>query len=128
LDGDVVVKRITHEASTPVIVLTGKHDSDEKARLLDLGADDYLTKPVGRTELLARVRAVLRRATHLRRSSTPTRVSHAGLEWDTGRCVATIDGRDLRLTVLELRLLARLARDPGAVATIEELLHAGWTE
>ena len=125
LDGDVVLRRIVERSPTPVIMLTGRSESDEKARLLDLGADASLTKPVGRVELLARVRAVLRRASR-RRGAEAARVALGELQVDPIRYLATVRGRAIRLSATELRLLARLALDPGAVTTIRALLRVGW--
>ncbi len=126
MGGDEVCRRIRATGSTPVIMLTGRKEEEEKARLLDLGADDYLTKPFGKKELVARVRAVLRRASASGASREPVSVN--GLVVDPSRHVATVRGRALDLTPIEFRLLERLARRAGDVVGREELLRAGWPD
>ncbi len=126
LSGDEVCRRIRSTSSIPVIMLTGRKEEDEKARLLDLGADDYLTKPFGKKELLARVRAVLRRASSPGGRREP--VSVDGLVVDPARHAATVRGKPLDLTPIEFRLLERLARRAGEVLAKEELLRAGWPD
>lgn len=126
MGGDEVCRRIRASTTIPVIMLTGRKEEDEKARLLDLGADDYLTKPFGKKELVARVRAVLRRASSA--SGPRDAVSVDGLVVDPSRHVASASGRPLDLTPIEFRLLERLVRRAGEVVTKEELLRAGWPD
>jgi DNA-binding response OmpR family regulator len=126
LGGDEVCRRIRAVAATPVIMLTGRKEEEDKARLLDLGADDYLTKPFGKKELVARVRAVLRRAA---RPGQATRMVTVGpLVIDAARYRVTANEAELDLTPIEFRLLERLARRAGEVVTRAELLRAGWPE
>ncbi len=125
LSGDEVCRRIRAAGSTPVIMLTGRKEEEEKARLLDLGADDYVTKPFGKKELLARVRAVLRRATP---RPADEAVSAGGVAVDPARYQATANGHALQLTPIEFRLLERLVRRAGEVVTRDELLRAGWPD
>jgi DNA-binding response OmpR family regulator len=126
ISGDEVCRRIRAVSSIPVVMLTGRKDEEEKARLLDLGADDYLTKPFGKKELLARVRAVLRRAAAPASSREP--VSGGGVVVDPSRHSATANGTALDLTPIEFRLLERLVRRAGEVVRREELLRAGWPD
>jgi two-component system, OmpR family, KDP operon response regulator KdpE len=124
LDGVEVLRRIRLTSAVPVIVLTARHDSDDKVEALDEGADDYVTKPFGIDELLARVRVALRR-TGRDLDSVPT-FDTGRLRLDFGAATATRDGHAVHLTPTEWRLLAELARAPGRLVTHEALLKATW--
>ncbi|MEK6619700.1 MAG: response regulator transcription factor [Chloroflexota bacterium] len=126
LDGDEVCRRIRGSADTPILMLTGERGSDERAKLLDLGADDYLEKPFGKKELLARVRALLRRGPGGRRAAGPTSVG--GLVVDARTHSASVDGKALALTPTEFRLLAALAARAGEVVDRRSLLRAAWPD
>jgi two-component system response regulator MprA len=119
LSGDEVARTIVERALAPVIILTGRREPDDIARFLDLGVDDYVSKPFTPTELLARVRATLRRAVrvHGSRHLDGLTVDPAGFE-------ARVHGRRLALTPTEFRLLGRLVR--GGVVSNKSLLRAGW--
>ena len=128
LSGDEVCRRIRASSSTtPILMLTGERGADERAKLLDLGADDYLEKPFSRKELASRVRALLRRA-----GQSATRVQAAAsvgrLRVDPRTHVASVDGTPLDLTPTEFRLLAALAARSGEVLERRALLRAGWPE
>jgi DNA-binding response OmpR family regulator len=126
LTGDEVCKRIRASAATPILMLTGEKGEDERVKLLDLGADDYLEKPFGRKELLARVRALLRRA---ERSATPsTATDIGGLVIDARAHSARMGGEELVLTPTEFRLLAALATRAGELVDRKALLRAGWPD
>ncbi|CAN5249207.1 response regulator transcription factor [soil metagenome] len=126
LSGDEVCRRIRASADTPILMLSGEKGTEERARLLDLGADDYLEKPFGRTELLARVRALLRR----RSTSVDTRsAARIGLlEVDMRAHRVAVNGTPLALTPIEVNLLAALAARPGEVVPRRALLRAGWPD
>jgi len=126
LSGDDVCRRIRATSSTPILMLTGEKGSDERARLLDLGADDYLEKPFSKKELSARVRALLRRATPTTRPRPAASIGR--LTVDTRAHQATVAGAALDLTPTEFRLLAALAAHPGEVVDRRALLRAGWPE
>ena len=126
LSGDEVCRRIRATSSTPILMLTGEKGSDERARLLDLGADDYLEKPFSNKELSARVRALLRRATPPTRSRPAASIGK--LTVDSRAHQATVAGAALDLTPTEFRLLAALAVRPGEVVDRRALLRAGWPE
>lgn len=127
LSGDEVCRRIRAGGSdTPILMLTGEKGTDERARLLDEGADDYLEKPFGQKELLARVRALLRRSAQRARSVPAGRIGP--LEVDTAAHRAAVDGRDLALTPIEFALLAALAARPGEVVERRALLRAAWPD
>jgi DNA-binding response OmpR family regulator len=126
LSGDEVCRRIRAVSSTPILMLTGEKGSDERARLLDLGADDYLEKPFSKKELSARVRALLRRATPTAHARPAASIGK--LTVDPRAHQATVAGEALDLTPTEFRLLAALAAHPGEVVDRRALLRAGWPE
>jgi len=124
-DGLSVLEATRRESSLPVLVLSARGREVDKVHALDLGADDYLTKPFGVEELLARVRATLRRANSSPASPSPT-YRHADLELDFGARRARLAGVDVPLTAREYDLLAFLARNAGKVLTHREILQAVW--
>jgi DNA-binding response OmpR family regulator len=126
LSGDEVCKRIRASSTTPILMLTGERGADERAKLLDLGADDYLEKPFSPRELRSRVRALLRRASPAAPSQMAASVGR--LRVDPKTHVASVDGTALDLTPTEFRLLAALVARPGEVLERRALLRAGWPE
>jgi two-component system, OmpR family, phosphate regulon response regulator PhoB len=126
LDGLEVCRRLRSDASTagvPIIMLTAKSDEVDRVVGLEVGADDYVAKPFSPKELVARVRAVLRRA----RPSTPTRVLTVGpVTLDAERHVVTLGGRALQLTPKEFDLLQALLEAAGRVLSREYLLNHVW--
>ena len=125
LDGLEVTRRLREWSATPIIVLSARGQEGDKVRALDAGADDYLTKPFGTDELLARLRVALRHASRV--AAEPEESVRAGdLEIDLGRRRVTKAGEEVRLTVLEYKLLATLARHPGRVLTHRQLLKEVW--
>ncbi len=127
LSGDEVCRRLRASGSTPILMLTGERGGEERAKLLDLGADDYLEKPFSRRELSARVRALLRRSGPA--SRPPAAPASVGkLVVDARAHSAAVEGRELTLTPTEFRLLAALAARPGQVVERRALLRAGWPE
>ena len=130
LDGVEVLRRIRATSQVPVIVLSARHDSDDKVEALDAGADDYVTKPFGMEELLARVRAAVRRGGQERQQLV---VASDDFRLDFGERRAVrlgpqepAEGTEVRLTPTEWRLLEALAQQPGHLVTHAELLRAGW--
>jgi two-component system alkaline phosphatase synthesis response regulator PhoP len=122
LDGLDVTRALRREGHLPIIMLTARADESDKLVGLELGADDYLTKPFSPKELVARVRAVLRRA---EASASPASEIRAGdLHIDVGRMKVTVAGRDVDLTPTEFQLLTAMARRPGRVFTRSQLLDA----
>ena len=126
LSGDEVCKRIRASSTTPILMLTGERGADERAKLLDLGADDYLEKPFSARELRSRVRALLRRATST--ASKQAAASVGRLRVDPKTHVASVDDQALDLTPTEFRLLTALVTRPGEVLERRALLRAGWPE
>ncbi len=126
LSGDEVCRRLRAAGPTPILMLTGEKGTDERAKLLDLGADDYLEKPFGKKELTARIRALLRRAQGPSISSEPVRIGT--LEIDRSAHSARVGAAPLPLTATEFRLLAALAARPGQLVDRAALLRAGWPD
>jgi len=126
LSGDEVCKRIRASSTTPILMLTGERGADERAKLLDLGADDYLEKPFSARELRSRVRALLRRATST--ASKQAAASVGRLRVDPKTHIASVDDQALDLTPTEFRLLTALITRPGEVLERRALLRAGWPE
>ena len=122
LDGFDVTRSLRRESAVPIVMLTARADESDTLVGLELGADDYITKPFSPKELVARVRAVLRRAEGVHAAVELVRVG--GLELDVARIVTTVDGRRVDLTPTEFRLLLELARQPGRVFTRSQLLSA----
>ena len=124
LDGTEVCRRLRAEGDwTPVLFVTARDDEVERVLGLELGADDYLTKPFSPRELVARVKAVLRRGA-APAGRVLLRIAQVELDLD-GRRV-TADGRAVALTATEFDLLAQLARQPGRVQTRQSLLSSVW--
>ena len=119
-----LVREIRRNSAVPVLVLTVKHEEREKVRLLDAGADDYVTKPFGVEELLARVRALLRRRDL--RQSAPAQIRWADIVVDLEGHSVEKAGKPVHLTPTEFALLSKLAEKPGAVFTHRQLLAAVW--
>jgi two-component system response regulator MtrA len=123
LDGFEVCREIRKESRVPIVMLTAKSDATDVVAGLELGADDYVTKPFDMPVLVARLRAVLRRA-----SAEPEDrpLAIGDLELDPGAFSARKGGQELKLTATEFRLLLELARRPGQVFTRELLLERVW--
>jgi len=124
LDGLEVLRRLRRASSLPVIVLSARHDSEDKIAALDEGADDYVTKPFGIDELMARIRVALRRVEREASDLPPWVTDRVRVDFAAHQ--ATRDGEPLRLTPIEWRLLAELARAHGQLVTHEALLKAAW--
>jgi two-component system KDP operon response regulator KdpE len=124
MDGTDVLKHLRATSTVPVIVLSARHDSDDKIEALDLGADDYVTKPFGVEELLARVRAAVRRLDDINRGLGTLATTHFTLDFTERR--ATVAGTEIRLTPTEWRLLETLCREPGHLVTQQQLLRSVW--
>ena len=121
MDGIDVARTLRRESSVPIIMLTARAEESDRLLGLDVGADDYMTKPFSPRELVARVRAVLRRA-----AAAPTGdILHMGdVTLDTSRMSVTRAGSAIDLTPTEFKLLAKLAQHPGRVFTRTQLLDA----
>ena len=121
-DGLDVAREVRRWSTTPILVLTARGDEADRIVGLELGADDYVVKPFSPRELVARIRAILRRTRAAGRPDEVLRV--ADLEVDVGRMRASVDGRQVELTPTEFDLLVTLVREPGRVFTRSQLLDA----
>jgi len=125
IDGLDVCRRVRERSSVPIIVLSARHSEKDKVAALDLGADDYVTKPFGPDELLARVRACLRRSQGSLEEESGTLV-RSDLTIDFERHRVLRGEEEIRLTPKEFELLSFLARHPGKVLTHRTILKAVW--
>ena len=128
LDGLEVCKRLRATSTVPIIMLTARDDELDKVIGLELGADDYITKPFSIREFRSRVRALLRRATALQAPAPADeeRIERDGLVIDVPRRTVTVDGSDVQLTYVEFELLRALAASPGRVFSRRMLLESLW--
>jgi DNA-binding response OmpR family regulator len=127
LDGLEVCRRLRSQSSVPIIMLTARDDELDKVLGLELGADDYITKPFSIREFRSRVRALLRRAAAPRSGGLADEVISAdSLRIDLGRRQVELEGRQVALTYVEFELLRTLASNPGRVYTRQMLLEALW--
>jgi len=123
-DGVDLARRLREWTRAPIIVLSARGREEDKVNALDAGADDYLTKPFGVNELLARLRVALR---HAQATPAGDPVLEAGpLRVDLARREVTVEGREVRLTPTEFKLLALLARHAGKVLTHRQILKDVW--
>lgn len=122
VDGQEVVRRLRTVSTAPILVLSARHTSAQKVEALDSGADDYLTKPFGLDEFLARLRALLRRTV----PGDTDRIDTDSFSLDFTSRRATRDGVEVRLTPTEWRLLSVLARSPGRLVTHAQALTEVW--
>jgi DNA-binding response OmpR family regulator len=129
MDGFTVCYRVREFSAVPIIIVTARGQDQDKVRGLDLGADDYLTKPFSVDELLARVRAVLRRAQFTAREHTQglrATTATGELLVDYSQHLVLLNGREIALTPTEYRIMAYLAQNVGRVVTQDLLLEQVW--
>lgn len=124
-DGETLLAQLRKQFNTPVIVISAREQEGQKIRLLDLGADDYLVKPFGIGELLARMRVALRHK-GVPVSASITRYEKAGVVVDLAAHRVERSGEQIHLTPTEFNLLARLVRSAGRVVTHRQLLNDVW--
>lgn len=126
MDGQEVCRRLREFSVAPVLMLTAKDSEDDKVAGLEVGADDYMTKPFGSQELTARVGALLRRAKQYTREAVAPVFRTGELTVDFQQHQATMSGNGLNLTPTEFRILAYLARHAGRVVPQDDLLTKVW--
>jgi DNA-binding response OmpR family regulator len=126
LDGWQMLDRIRDMSDVPVLMLTARADELERVRGLHAGADDYVIKPFGKQELIARVQALLRRASRGGRPEEADSYGDAYLTIDWGQRRVTVGEREVQLTPLEFRLLSTFVRNPRQVLSREQLLELVW--
>jgi two-component system KDP operon response regulator KdpE len=124
-DGIALTRRFREWSHAPIIVISARGRETDKVEALDAGADDYLTKPFGASELLARIRVALRHARQAGGSAEPL-LEIGSLRVDLARREVTIEGREVRLTPIEYRLLVLLAQNAGKVLTHRQILKEVW--
>jgi DNA-binding response OmpR family regulator len=126
LDGFGACQRLREFSNVPIVILTARGEEQDRVRGLDLGADDYLVKPFSATELLARVRAVLRRAQPPPEAGQARIFTHDDLKIDFARAEVWRGGDAISLSATEYRLLLQFAHNVGKILTSEELLTSVW--
>jgi two-component system alkaline phosphatase synthesis response regulator PhoP len=122
MDGLDVARALRRESSVPIVMLTARDDELDRVLGLEIGADDYVTKPFSPRELVARIRAILRRID--RQDEPGDRIETSGVSIDLARMRVEADGRTVDLTPTEFQLLVTLARQPGRIFTRSQLLDA----
>ena len=125
-DGIDLTRQIREWSRVPIIVISARGREDDKVTALDAGADDYLTKPFGVDELLARLRVALRHAAQAGAEAAPSVIEAGALRIDQARREVTAAGREVHLTPIEYRLLVLLARNAGKVLTHRQILKEVW--
>ncbi|MDR3591741.1 MAG: response regulator transcription factor [Negativicutes bacterium] len=123
IDGKEVIRRLREWCQTPIIILTARGQEEEKVEALDAGADDYITKPFGVSELMARIRVLLRRTAH---SEDEPVITCGDLSVDLAQRRVTVGGREVKLTPTEYDIIKLLAQHAGKVITHKHLLKTVW--
>lgn len=126
MDGFQTCERIREFSTVPIIMLTAKGEEEHRVQGLNLGADDYIVKPFSANELLARVRAVMRRSQRPTPQFSDSLFERGGLRINFALAEVTKDGDPVQLSATEYRLLLQFARNAGKVLTAEELLSSVW--
>jgi two-component system KDP operon response regulator KdpE len=126
MGGLELCRRIRSKSGVPIIVLSVRGEEKPKVEALDSGADDYVTKPFNMNELVARVRASLRRASRPQQEDSASKIEAGDFQIDLLTRLVTVRGREVRLTPKEFDLLTYLAKNPGRVMTHHTLLAAVW--
>lgn len=127
MDGLEVIRHIRSWSQLPIIVLSARTSEEEKVRALDLGADDYITKPFGTSELLARIRTALRHSSRPTVPSAASSIYHAKqMKIDFDRRLVTVNGKEVHLTQIEYKILTLLAKNSGKVITYDTIMASVW--
>ena len=127
MDGEEFIRQVRSSSSVPIIVLSARTDERDKVAALDLGANDYITKPFGTAELLARIRAALRSSRQGSQSGEPSAIFQNGdLRIDFDRRLVTVAERQIHLTQIEYNILTLLAQHTGKVLTYSTVIRAVW--
>jgi two-component system alkaline phosphatase synthesis response regulator PhoP len=126
IDGIEVCKRIRQQSDVPILMLTARDEDVDKIIGLEVGADDYLTKPFNPRELVARIRSILRRAAPERRERESEVIQHGDLQVDAGRREVRVEGEEIQLAPKEFDLLWELLDHRGLVLTRDQLLERVW--
>ena len=129
MSGFQMARRLKSDAATaciPIIFITALDSEDHTVRGLDIGADDYIAKPLSMKEVMARVKAVLRRTQHIEEQNEDECIVYDRMRIDDNSKTVTIDGKDIQLTKIEYKILALLVQHSGKVFSREDLLRRCW--
>ena len=126
MDGIEVLKTIRSWTQTPVIVVSARYHEREKVEALDLGANDYVTKPFGTAELLARIRNAMRQYQRGKAQEMPERVIVGGLEIHYEKRLVSVDGKEVHVTPIEYKLIVLLSKNLGKVLTYDFIMREIW--
>ena len=128
MDGIDVLKEIRQWSQIPIIIISARHEESEKVNALDCGADDYISKPFGTKELLARLRTALRHSNNSRTSNSIPLVKYQALDLiiDFEKRLITLRGNEIHFTQIEYKLISMLAQNSGRVITYETIIKALW--
>lgn len=126
IDGISILKHLRTWTTTPVIVVSARGDETDKVEALDIGADDYIVKPFGTSELLARIRTAIRHSTSIHSGTTENLFCVKGLKIDFQKRLVTIDGNEVHLTQIEYKIVSLLARSAGRVLTYDNIITELW--
>lgn len=127
MDGIEILKKIREWSSTPVIVVSARGEESDKVEALDLGADDYIAKPFGTSELLARIRTALRHSIKNTAGTTTADIFKTkGLMIDFDKRLVSVDGKDVHLTQIEFKIVSLLAKSAGRVLTYDFIITELW--
>lgn len=127
MDGMEVLRQVRQWSAIPILVVSARAQEREKVEALDAGAGDYIVKPFGTEELLARIRVTLRYTERMIQGAMVSDVyAVGGLRVDFGKRVVTVDGKDIHLTQIEFKILALLCKDAGCVLTYEYICRNVW--
>lgn len=124
MDGMTIITRIRTWSSTPIIVISARMQEEDKVQALDQGADDYITKPFGNSELLARIRTALRHSNSLQTGHRPYRCGRLMIDFE--KHLVTRDGQEIHLTQNEFKIVALLAKNCGRVLLYDRLIEQIW--
>lgn len=126
LDGVEVLRKIREWSATPVIVVSARSDESDKVEALDLGADDYIAKPFGTSELLARIRTALRHGTTIPGQGMNDVFAVKDLKIDFGKRLVTVGENSVHLTQIEFKIVSLLAKSAGRVLTYDSIITELW--
>ena len=126
LDGMEVIRKVREWSGMPVIVLSARNQEKEKVEALDLGADDYITKPVGTSELMARIRTALRHGAAAGTQKSENVFITGGLQLDFGKRIVKVNAEEAHLTQVEYKIVAFLAANAGRVVTYDAIISHVW--
>ncbi|AKG36241.1 MULTISPECIES: response regulator [Paenibacillus] len=126
IDGIEVLRRVREWSSMPIVVVSARGHEREKVEALDLGADDYITKPFGTSELLARIRTAIRHNRQGEGSPAQEKISIGQMSIDYEKRTVTVEGREIHFTPIEYKIITLLARHAGKVLTHDFLIREIW--